>query len=184
MAGEPAAQVTERGVMLASGEQRWRVRGLDKASSFDVLRVNVMCSAPGGSGESRFHVDTLDLYSARARAVFIAAAAAELGLDGEVIKRDLGRVLLACERLADEAVTAAEAPADEPEPITPEERAAALGLLRDPALAERIVADFAQAGMIGEAANCLVGYLAAISRKLPRPLAVIVQSTSARARAR
>ena len=33
--------------------------------------------------------------------------------------------------------------------------------------------------MAGEAANCLTGYLAAVSRKLPRPLAVIVQSTSA-----
>ncbi|HUY49674.1 MAG TPA: hypothetical protein VMV92_28820 [Streptosporangiaceae bacterium] len=33
--------------------------------------------------------------------------------------------------------------------------------------------------MAGETANCLVGYLAAVSRKLPRPLAVIVQSTSA-----
>jgi DNA primase len=33
--------------------------------------------------------------------------------------------------------------------------------------------------MAGEAVNCLVGYLAAVSRKLPRPLAVIVQSTSA-----
>ncbi|MHB1596709.1 MAG: hypothetical protein ACYCO9_14050 [Streptosporangiaceae bacterium] len=59
------------------------------------------------------------------------------------------------------------------------QRERALGLLRDPGLAERIVADFARAGMAGEEANCLVGYLAAISRKLPRPLAVIVQSTSA-----
>jgi integrase len=32
---------------------------------------------------------------------------------------------------------------------------------------------------VGEEANCLVGYLAAVSRKLPGPLAVIVQSTSA-----
>lgn len=59
------------------------------------------------------------------------------------------------------------------------ERAAALGLLRDPSLADRIAADFARAGMVGESANCLVGYLAAVSRKLPRPLAVVVQSTSA-----
>ena len=81
--------------MWRFGERRWRVRGLDKASSFDALRVNVMCSAPDADGGSRFHVDTLDLYSARARAVFIAAAAAELGLDGDVVKRDLGRVLLA-----------------------------------------------------------------------------------------
>ena len=177
-AEQPVPEVTGREVMLRFGERRWRVRGLDKASSFDVLRVNVMCSAPDAAGGSRFHVDTLDLYSARARAVFITAAAAELGLDGDVIKRDLGKVLLACERLADEAVQAAQAP-DEPEPMTADERAAALALLRDPALADRVTADFERAGMAGEAVNCLTGYLAAVSRKLPRPLAVIVQSTSA-----
>ncbi len=175
----PVPEVTGREVVLAFGERRWRVRGLDKASSFDVLRVSVMCSAPDPAGGSRFHVDTLDLYSARARSVFTAAAAGELGLDPEVVKRDLGRVLLACERLADEAVIAAQAPAGEPEPMTEQERAAALALLRAPDLAGRITADFERAGMVGEAVNCLVGYLAAVSRKLPRPLAVIVQSTSA-----
>jgi DNA primase len=178
VAGVPAAQVTEREVVLTFGDRRWRVRGLGKASSFDVLRVNVMASAPDGDGGPRFHVDTLDLYSARARLVFIAAAAGELGLDPDVIRRDLGRVLLACERLADEAVTAAQSP-DEPEPMSDADRIAALGLLRDPDLAGRITADFAKAGMAGESLNCLVGYLAAVSRKLPRPLAVIVQSTSA-----
>jgi DNA primase len=176
---EPVPEVTGREVTVGFGERRWRVRGLDKASSFDVLRVNVMASVPDGPGGTRFHVDTLDLYSARARAVFIAAAAAELGLDPDVIKRDLGRVLVACERLADEAVTAAQAPQDETEPMSDADRAAALCLLRDPDLAGRITAGFAKAGMAGEAANCLVGYLAAVSRKLPRPLAVIVQSTSA-----
>ena len=44
---------------------------------------------------------------------------------------------------------------------------------------DRITDDFARVGMVGEATNCLVGYLATISRKLDRPLAVIVQSTSA-----
>jgi DNA primase catalytic core len=179
VAAEPVPEVTGREVMLRFGERRSRVRGLDKASSFDVLRVNVMCSAPDAAGGSRFHVDTLDLYSARARAVFTAAAAGELGLEPDVVKRDLGKVLLACERLADEAVTAAQAPQDEPEPMSDADRAAALALLRDPDLAGRITADFAKAGMAGEAVNCLVGYLAAVSRKLPRPLAVIVQSTSA-----
>jgi DNA primase len=177
--GEPVAEVTGREVAWCFGERRWRVRGLDRAASFDALRVNVMCSAPGGAGGTGFHVDTLDLYSARARTLFVAAASAELGLGEDVVKRDLGRVLLACERLADEAVTAAQAPRDEPEPMTDAERAAALGLLRDPALVERVTADFAKAGMVGEAVNCLVGYLAALSRKLPRPLGVVIQSTSA-----
>lgn len=177
--GDSAPVVSEREVLLSFGDRRWRVRGLDKASSFDVLRVNVMVSAPDGRGGLAFHVDTLDLYSARARAAFVVAAAAEVHLDAEVVKHDLGRVLLGCEQLADQAVTAAQTPADVVEPMTEPDKATALALLRDPQLVERIGADFTKVGMVGEAANCLVGYLAAVSRKLPRPLAVIVQSTSA-----
>ncbi|HET7665021.1 MAG TPA: toprim domain-containing protein, partial [Mycobacterium sp.] len=176
---EAAPVVTEREVLVSFADRRWRVRGLDKAGSFEVLRVNVMVSAPDGRGGVVFHVDTLDLYSARARAAYITAAAAELKCDDDVVKRDLGRVLLACEQLADQAVSAAQAPADVVEPMSETERAAALSLLRDPDLIERITDDFAAVGMVGEAANCLVGYLAAVSRKLPRPLAVVVQSTSA-----
>jgi DNA primase len=123
------------------GERAWRVRGLDKASSFESLRVNVMCSAPDAAGGSRFHLGTIDLYSARARAAFIAAAAAELGTEPEVVKRDLGRVLLGCERLADQVVTAAQAPADGPPPMSAGQRERALALLRDPGLAGRITAD-------------------------------------------
>lgn len=172
-------QVSEREVLLTFAERRWRVRGLGKASSFDLLRVNLMCSVPDGRGGVRFHVDTLDLYAARARAAFLAAAAAELALDPEVVKRDLGRVLLACEQLADDVVTAAQTAEPEPARMSEDEQSAALALLRDPHLVARIVADFATAGVVGEATNCLVGYLAATSRKLSRPLAIIVQSTSA-----
>jgi DNA primase len=176
---DQAPQVNDREVLLSFGERRWRVRGLTKASSFDLLRVNVMCSVPDGRGGVRFHVDTLDLYSARARTSFLIAAAAELGVGEDVVKRDLGRVLLACERLADDVVTAAQSPVDDPPRMTDAEKTAALALLRDPALVERVVGDFATAGIVGERVNCLVGYLAAVSRKLSRPLAVIVQSTSA-----
>ena len=34
-------------------------------------------------------------------------------------------------------------------------------------------------GVVGEATNALVGYLAAVSRKLDKPLAILIQSTSA-----
>ncbi len=179
MAQQNAPLVSEREVLLNFGERRWRVRGLGKASSFDLLRVNLMVSVPDGRGGVRFHVDTLDLYAARARASFLLAAAAELAVGEDVVKRDLGRVLLACEDLADQAVTAAQAPVEEPPRMTDAEKTQALALLRDPQLVARIAADFAAAGVVGEATNCLVGYLAATSRKLSRPLAIIVQSTSA-----
>ena len=52
--------------------------------------------------------------------------------------------------------------------MTQEEREAALRLLRDPHLLDRIVSDF---DVVGETTNKLVGYLAAVSRKLDQPLA-------------
>ena len=38
-----------------------------------------------------------------------------------------------------------------------------------PELLDRILADFETCGLVGEATNKLVGYLAAVSRKLDRP---------------
>lgn len=170
--------VVDGELRLVVGDRRWRVRGLAAGGS-DALRCNVMVTGPGPGGGQRFHVDTLDLYSARARAVFVAAAGVELGLQAEIVKRDLGRVLLAAEDAAAEVTAAAAVPAEVVPPMSDPERVAALGLLRDPGLVERISADLAAAGIVGEAENALLAYLAAVSRKLSRPLAVIVQSTSA-----
>jgi len=178
--GLPTPVFSESGeATFILGDRCWRVRGLEKVSSFDLLRLNVLVSRPDERHGQLFHVDTLDLYSARARAVYVKTAADELGVSEEVVKRDLAKVLLACEAAADEAVAAAQKPKEAAVELSEEERAAALMLLRDPNLVERITADFARAGVVGEASNCLVGYLAAISRKLDQPLAVIVQSTSA-----
>jgi hypothetical protein len=44
---------------------------------------------------------------------------------------------------------------------------------------DRIAADFTACGIVGEQTNTLVGYLACVSRLLDRPLAVIIQSSSA-----
>lgn len=165
------------------GNRSWRVRGLDRVTSFEALKVNVLVArtdAAPGSVAAGFHVDTLDLYSARARGAFVAQAAVELKIAPEVIKSDLGRVLLACEAKAEEVLAAAAEPERKPEvTVSGQAREDALALLRDPDLITRVVDAFAAVGMVGETVNCLVGYLAAISRKLPAPLAVIVQSTSA-----
>jgi DNA primase catalytic core len=166
-----------REVTLTLGEgkdaRRWRVRGLAKNLAVDVLKVNLMLSA----GES-FHVDTLDLYGAKARAHYIAQAAQETSLDESLLKADLGRVLLALEQLQDETIAAVLAP--EPQPRMDEaEQAAALALLKAPDLIERILADFASCGLVGEETNKLVGYLAAVSRLLDKPLGVVIQSSSA-----
>ncbi len=180
---EPVAEVDGREVTLSFGEgtqaRRWRVRGLAKNLAYEVLKVNVLVATSGKEGDA-FHVDTLDLYAARARAAYLAQAAAELRVSEDVLKADLGRVLLKLEALQDEAIQTALRPKAAALPtMTADEHMAALDLLNAPDLPARILADFEAVGVVGEATNKLVGYLAAISRKLDRPLAVVIQSSSA-----
>ena len=173
--------VEKRGedIFLMQGERRYRIRGLHKNMSYELLKVNVLLSGKTPRGESAFHVDTLDLYSARQRSGFTKQAAEELGVKEEVLRRDLGRVLLKLEELQDEQIKQTLAPKEEAITISDEDRAEAMELLRDPRLLERIVEDFARCGVVGEETNKLVSYLGVVSRHLESPLAVIVQSSSA-----
>ena len=164
---------------LAFGERQWRIRNLEKCTSFDSLRLNVCVSVPASPRGPGFHVDVFDLLSARARAGFVRDAAAEIHVEAKVLKDDLAKVFGAADAFVEAAIRRAQEPEDVTVVLDADERARALELLTDRHLIGRITADFAKAGMVGEATNCLVGYLAAVSRKLARPLAIIVQSTSA-----
>ena len=167
-------------VHLALGDRRWRIRGLSKNLSLEQLRVNVLVSrAEAGSQAAAFHVDTLDLYSARHRTAYIKQAAEELGLEEQVVKKDLGKVLLELEALQEQQIDKALAPKQEQPAMSAAERAAALSLLEDEHLLDRILSDFERCGVVGEQTNKLVGYLAAVSRKLEEPLAIVIQSSSA-----
>ena len=159
---------------LGVGDRRYRVRGLLKNTGFESLRVSIKAI----HGE-RWHLDTLDLCSARQREAFVLAASMETTLKPELLKRDLGKVLGKLEELQEARLKAEAAPQTQGPEMDPAEKEAALALLRDPRLLDRILSDFAACGVVGEETNKLVGYLAAVSRKLDAPLAVIIQSTSA-----
>ena len=171
---EIEAEVKDNGIVIELGNRTYRVRGLEKNLAFDVLKLNVMVRR-----DEMFYVDTFDLYAAKARGVFIREAARELGFDPEVIKRDLGKVLLKLESFQDKHIEDTLAVKDETIVLTDKDKAAALDLLKQPNLIERILADFDACGVVGEETNKLVGYLAATSRKLDKPLAVVIQSSSA-----
>ncbi|HUD73765.1 MAG TPA: toprim domain-containing protein, partial [Terracidiphilus sp.] len=172
-------EVRGEDIFLQQGDRRYRVRGLSKNMSYELLKVNILVSGTTPRNESAFHVDTLDLYVARQRGSFTKQAAEELGIKEEVIRRDLGHVLMKLEEMQDEQIKQALAPKEPEIKLTEDERAEALALLRDPRLLDRIVEDFARCGMVGEETNKLVSYLGVVSRHLDAPLAVIVQSSSA-----
>jgi DNA primase catalytic core len=169
------AEIKDNEVLLSFAERRYRIRGLERNQSDDVLKVNVRVSC----GDA-FHVDTLDLYNARARHTYIVHAAGELGESESVLKADLGRVLLKLETLRKDLLDAAAKPdAQEAGQMDDVERAEAMSLLTAPNLLQRVTDDFEACGIVGETTNKLVGYLAATSRRLDAPLAVVVQSSSA-----
>ena len=187
----------EHEYVITFGERRYRVRGLEKNLSYEFMRVNVLCAGTASSTSAvpcaasvpcaapmpcaALHVDTFDLYQARHRAAFAKQAAAELGVAEEIIKTDLGKLLLALESEQEKLIAAAHAPKAIAVAVKMDEaeRREALEWLRAPHLIERVAADFSRAGIVGERTNALVGYLSAISRKLDRPLALLIQSTSA-----
>jgi DNA primase len=164
-------------IVLRLGDRRYRVRGLAKNTSFDSLRVNVLVSREELS--DKFFVDTLDLYSARQRATFEKQAAIDIGLKEEVLHRELGQLLRALEQRQEQQIKRTLEPKEKPATMNDADQSTAMQLLRDPSLVQRILADFGACGMVGEETNKLMGYLAAVSRKLEQPPAIVVQSSSA-----
>ncbi len=158
------------------GDREYRVRGLAKNTSFEALKINLRVRID----DERFHQDNLDMARAKDREHFARVAAVETHLKEDAIKRDLSRLLLKLEELQEENIRRTLEPKEPKIPgMSEAEREEALGLLRDPQLLERILADFDACGVVGEDTNKLVGYLAALSRKFDKPLGVIIQSTSA-----
>jgi hypothetical protein len=159
-------------MLFVIGDREYRIRGLSPVG-LERLRVNVRLTINGA-----FHLDTIDLYQARARALFAQSAAKLYGVNEQQITGDLLQMIekleavrLAMRKNGDDG--------NKPDaPMTPQERDAALSYLNDPKLTERIVEDFRRCGLVGERATVLTAYLAAVSRKLSEPLAVLIVARS------
>jgi DNA primase catalytic core len=169
-----SAEIKPDGVIIQLEDRQWRIRGLSKNLSYEILRINVRVSKA-----EKFFLDNIDLYSARQRFTFVKQAALELEVDEELIKKDLGKLLLKLEELQDEQIKQTLAPKKKEVVMSEKEKQEAMELLKAPDLLERILKDFEKCGVVGEQTNKLVSYLAAVSRKLESPLAILIQSSSA-----
>ena len=170
---EIPTKINEEEIELFLEDRRYRVRGFAKNLSFDSLRINLGVFLAG-----RFHVDTLELYNARQRMAFAKTAAKELVVKYELIKRDVGRILLKLESLQTKAIEKEMEPKQKIPPLSDEERAEALALLENPGLMQKISEDFKLCGLVGEEENCQITYLAFTSRQLDDPIALLIQALS------
>jgi DNA primase catalytic core len=175
---EPQVKNEHGEVTVSFGARTYRVLGLEKNTSRGKMHVNVKVSGQNVRGEWCYHGDTFDLELAMRRAAFTKQAAHELATKEETIHREVGKLWDVLGDLQRDTLKKTLTAAEEKPIMTAEEEAAALGLLRDPRLMERVLEDFEKCGMVGEETNKKIGYLAAVSRLLEKPLAIVVQSAS------
>lgn len=158
-------------IHITLGNRAYRIRGLAKKPQGQQLKINLLLRV----GDN-LHIDSLDVYHAKQRQSFIQQAHIECGVAEQIIKQDVSRILLALE---EEQSQGNEADAGDVVSMSEAEKADALALLKQADLLGTIINDFTRCGVVGEQSNTLVGYLACVSRKLDKPLALVIQSSSA-----
>jgi len=168
-AATPGVMVLPGGFAVQFGLRRYEVRGLESGPR--KLKATVRVEHAG-----RLHVDTLDFYSARWRRQLAQDLTRIFDDAAEVIEADIAKLMSLCE--ASQAGAGLNAIAPPVETMTPEQRAEAEALGKSPDLIQMILDDYDRCGLVGERANKLLCYLAMTSRKMEKPLAVLILSSS------
>ncbi len=159
-----------QGFVICCDIRKYRIMSLDKTPN--KLKVTLRLEHGG-----KLYVDTLDLYSARARkhlAVDICRIFEQLA---EAIESDIAYITKKCENMGDELKAAAQ---KKPKAvnITPGQKKEAERFGKSKNLIDLILKDFQTCGLIGEDANKLLGYIAMTSRKRKKPVCMLILSSS------
>jgi DNA primase catalytic core len=165
-------QETEHGFIVGYGDRYYEIKGIQRTDT--QLKATVKASKDSSiNSRMPFELSTIDLYSSRSRQWFAKVCADIFGASEELIKEDLGKLMSLAEsyRPKDKKVNITEA--------TKEEKDEAERFLKNPDMFKDILTDLETIGVTGEETNKLVGYLAAVSRKLDEPLSILIQSRSA-----
>ena len=163
--------VTDYGLTAVICGRHYEARGITRRETKLKSTIKGIVS---DNGKQRFHVDTVDFYSARSRAWLTKGLCDLFGQDERAIAEDLQRLM----QYAESYQPAKQVPDGKAE-LTAKERQQALAFLKNPSMFDEILSDFETIGYTGEPMNKLLCYIAAISRKMDEPLSVMIQSRSA-----
>jgi DNA primase catalytic core len=168
--GTNGLQPIPGGFAVMLGLRRYEIRGLEKGPR--KLRATLRVEQAG-----RLHVDTLDFYSAKWRRQLAQDITRALEESADTIEADIAKIMALCEGQPESQAVTVAAPTPL-EAMTPEARAQAQAFGRSPDLIAQILKDYERCGLVGERANKLLCYLAMTSRKLDKPLSVLLLSSS------
>jgi hypothetical protein len=96
-----AVEMRGEEVVLKFNDREYCARGTWRNRGKDVLRVNLRVMSTNANGDMALHVDTLELTASRQRMAFIKQTAKEFGIKEEIIRHEMGMVLLKLEGLRD-----------------------------------------------------------------------------------
>ena len=160
------------GSVLCFGLRRYELRGLERGPRKLRVTLRVECSG-------KLHVDTLDLYHARARKNLAFDLCRVFNESAETIEADLEKLIRHCEAMPEK--NAAEA-AQDGRPaeviVSPADRAEAERFGKAADFFDRLLADLKAYGLIGEENNIILDYVAMTSRKRETPISVLTLSSS------
>ncbi|HCE42367.1 MAG TPA: hypothetical protein DET40_02320 [Lentisphaeria bacterium] len=154
---------------LVKGPRTYRLMSVEKSSG--KLKATVKFEKAG-----RFHLDTMNLYSAKERKTFAQEVCRIFSELPEVIEAEVNSLIAIAEAYKD-------SPAPSASPVmTDAERQESIAFGKSENMIERILSDYEKCGYVGdkENNNKLLSYLAATSRKMAEKsvLSVIILSSS------
>jgi DNA primase len=161
----------EHGFTVGYGLRQYQVKGVQRGDT--QLKATIKVAKDVNTKNTPFELTTIDLYSSRSRSWFAKLCAGLFDEPEALLSEDISRLLQLVEEW--------QPPEEQQETITisKEDKELAMSFLKNPDMFSELLADFCTMGVTGEETNKLVGYLAASSRKLDKPLSVFIQSRSA-----
>ncbi len=160
---------TDHGFIAGYGDRQYQIKGIQRGDTQLKATIKASCDV---QGNAVFELTTIDLYSSRSRTWFAKLCADLFKASVELVREDIGKLLILIETF--KPVTKK---TDGPK-ATIEETKQAMAFLKNPDLMEELLSDLATMGVIGEEINKTVCYLATTSRKLTKPISVLIQSRS------
>ena len=159
----------ENGFIFERCQRKYIIRGIE--GSLNKCKANLRIE-----NKNKFHIDTVDLYSSRARRAFIRDAVQLFGEEQETVEKDMDHIITATEKYMEEKRNHRDK--EKVIIMSGEEKEEALRFGRNKNLIQEILKDIEKSGYIGEEMNKLISYLALTSRKMDDPLSILIISGS------
>jgi len=155
------------------GDRTYRVRGLNPYN-ITKLKINLMISQ-----DDKTFIDTIDLYTARSRKGLINQLSEIFEEEKGIIVKEIESLIKRLDKIRLQMKNKKELKKNTPPPISKEEKENIISILKNTDLLKMVEEDLTKIGIAGEDKNKVMLYMVFTSRKLRKPLSVIVKGDSA-----